>query len=150
MVYRLGRKGDERSPRLSDCWNRRASVRSKASTPSSTSYAGRTPMFESLRRSSLSHTWPRLKQDYRRHSRIAQQKWADFASVQVTWPIGPHSILPLPAPFQARLQGCPASVIICMQNPSSQWNSVQSIVGSTWGIRFNCSRCRVQLLRRLG
>jgi hypothetical protein len=27
--------------------------------------------------------------------------------VQVTWPIDPHSILPLPSPFQARLQGCP-------------------------------------------
>jgi hypothetical protein len=53
-------------------------------------------------------------------------------------------------PFKLVFRAAPAGVLICMQNPRSQCNSVQSIVGSTCGIRFICSRCRVHLLRRPG
>jgi hypothetical protein len=53
-------------------------------------------------------------------------------------------------PFKLVFRAAPASVIICMQNPRSQGNSMQSIVGPTCGIRFNCSRWRVHLLRRRG
>jgi hypothetical protein len=55
-----------------------------------------------------------------------------------------------PRPFKLVFRAAPAGVLICMQNPRSQCNSVQSIVGSTCGIRFNCSRCRVQLVKRHG
>jgi hypothetical protein len=53
-----------------------------------------------------------------------------------------------PRPSKLVFRAAQASVLICIQNPRSRCNSVQNVVGPTCGIRFNCSRCRVHLLRR--